>query len=466
MVLRNRLILFLFWVSIAYASRWFNGIILLVSDSYVLKHLFANHAQPFVTLFFAALIYFLSHDRITLNDIPKLISFKLLIVALIFMVIETIHFPNDYSLFKQFKYLFYSKLISSFLVCVLIIFIIEIVIKNVNKLYFIVHLIYIISFKAIGYMFMAVLLKEEVIPLFINNLIFNSSQAYESLAIIFVILFGYIHALDDWKKYMLIYVNALPMFFFECRGASLTFIIISIFFLIETFHRQLILKRKILLLTLLPLLFFSFLTLKGVAPLGITTFHSFVVNKGFSATMKNQEQIQIGKLYRNLSNLLGTRPKQIERYIGELSSDDSLQMNEQTVSAFSRIGTFMLGISTFIYHPILGIGSHNAYTLHVAGFGIHSLAPLILASYGMVGFLPLAIFCIFVIGKYTKETGDYLGMIFISSLIILFMTFINSFSWMYSFAVLFFYYAKSDNCFRCPISKEIYTSFLTLQRNP
>jgi hypothetical protein len=453
-VLRNRLILFLFWVSIAYASRWFNGIISLVSDSYVLEQLFANHAQPFVTLFFAALIYSLSHDRITLNDIHKLASFKLLIVALIFMVIEIIHFPNDYSFFKQFKYLFYSKLISSFLVCVIIIFIIEIFIKNFNKLHFIVHLIYIISFKAIAYMFIAVLLKEEVIPLFINNLIFNSSQAYESLAIIFVILFGYIHALDDWKKYLLIYVNALPMFFFECRGACLTFIIVSIFFLVETCYRQLILKRKMLLLTLLPLLFFSFLTLKGVAPLGITTFHQFV-NNSFSATVKNQEQMQVGKLIQAALGFSKYTSVGFKRDIRDISSaDDSLKMNERTLSAFSRIGTIILGLATFIHNPVFGIGSHNAYTLDVAGFGIHSLIPLILASYGLIGFLPLAFFCILVIGKYIKETGDYLGMIFISTLIILFMTFINSFSWIYSFVVLFFYYAKSDNRFRCPISKK------------
>jgi hypothetical protein len=450
---RNKVILFFFWVSIAYAAKWFNGIIFIVSDSYVLKHLFANYARPFVTLFFASLIYFLSYDRITLNDIPKLASFKLLIVALIFMVIEKIHFPNDYSFFQQFKYLFYSKLISSLLVCVIIIFIIEIFVKNFNKLYFIAHLIYIISFKAIVYMFIAVLLKVEVIPLFINNLIFNSSQAYESLAIIFLILFGYTHVEGDWKKYMLIYVNALPMFFFECRGASLIFIIVTIFFLIETFYRQLILNRKMLLLALLPLLFFSFFTIKGVAPLGITTFHRFVKG-GFSVKEKNPEQFQVGKFIQNVSEFLKYSSEIFKGDTSDVSSDDILEMNEGTLSAFSRMGTILLGLATFIHHPVFGIGSHNAYTLDVAGYGIHSLIPLILASYGMIGFFPLAIFCIFVIGKYVQETGDYSGMIFISTLIILFMTFINSFNWMYSFVVLFFYYAKSNNRFRCPISKK------------
>ena len=131
-----------------------------------------------------------------------------------------------------------------------------------------------------------------------------------------------------------------------------------------------------------------------------------------------------------------------------------MEMNEGTLSAFSRMATIILGLDTFIHHPILGIGSHNAYVLKVAGFGIHSLIPLILASYGIIGFFPLTIVCIFFLGKYIKETGDYSGMIFISTLTILFMTFMNSFSWMYSFVALFFYYTKSDSRFRCPILKK------------
>lgn len=457
---RNKLILLLFWVSIAYAAQWFNGIIFIVSHAYALNRIFANYARPFVTLIFAALIYFLSYERMKLNDIPKLASFKLLIVALIFMVIEIIHFPNDYSFLKQFKYLFYSKLISSLLVCVIIIFIIEIFIKNFNKLNFITHLIYIITFKAIVYMVIAVLLEEEIIPLWINNLVFNSSQAYESLAINILILFGYISVLDGWKKYILIYVNALPMFFFECRGASLTFIIVSIFFVIETFYRQLILKRKMLLFALLPLLVFSFLTLKGVAPLGITTFHR-LVKRSYSAKENNQMQIQVGRLIQNLFELLENSSINFRVDTRDLSPNDLLEMNEGTLSAFSRMGSIIFGIATFINHPVFGIGSHNAYALDVAGFGIHSLIPLILASYGIIGFVPLTIFCIFVISKYIKETGDYLGMTFISILIILFMAFVNSFSWMYSFVVLFFCYAKSDNRFQCPISKKYVRCFNT-----
>lgn len=467
---KNKFITVLLWISLVYSAQWINSCTRSILHDSILSYVFVYFAQPFVLASILILVYFLSSRKISLRDVPELASFWLFLVVIVWSFIEWYHLPDTYSMLRQFKFIFYSKLISSFMICCLLAAIFEISNVNIVNSRFPAYVMAVVSIKAVVLMFIAAFAIIGVIP-YCNNIIFNSSQAYESLALIFFVMMVFLFLLTRKQLCFFLIIGALPMFYFECRGASLIFVGIFLLFLAQFLIKKRSRTHKLVLLILTPFFLLSFLNTLEVTPLGITSIRNYikpkVINNNFVSNLPCRDRTQVGLLSISLVNYMRTGDNSLEAVLGnEPDVVESTVMTETTLSAYSRIGSIILGMKTFFRNPVLGIGSHAAYELHVAGYGIHSLIPLFLASYGLVGFIPFLIVCLFAIANYARKTENYLKMIAASFFVVSVMMLVNSFIWWYSFIYLFLccrqnnfnfelLHKKLSNCENCDVGHPV-----------
>jgi len=438
----------LLWISIIYASHWLNGLFLILTQDTPVKYLFMGFASPFIL--FMLLVFLLSvYNREIQKKVPFPIAMKFLIVPLIFIFIEAIHLPNSHTVFKKFRYIFYPEIISSSLEICLLVAIFELCLEKLKTQRFFHTLIKLLTLKTLIAIIIAEMAHADILPIKANEVIYNSGQAYESLTILLFLIFDKKISDNLRYKHFFVCMNALPMFIFLCRGATLIFSFVFIMYLIMICYRKTFINQRktLVVMSCIFLLAMGYLFSGiNVPRWGINVLRSQYRPSQLKGAEGRTQIKQLSSLISALLEKMKQKKLSDEIYIYNeygnfVLSDSEISINDSTSSAYSRIGTILLAFKHFIKHPIIGRGSYSAHLIKVEGFGIHSLIPLILVSYGLAGFLPFILFCLYLIKTSMNAINNHFRIITYSCYVVLVMTFINGFVWWFSLIIILLYYS-------------------------
>ncbi|MHC4183977.1 MAG: hypothetical protein ACYSR0_11585 [Planctomycetota bacterium] len=333
------------------------------------------------------------------------------------------------------KSVLWSKIVSSTLGGCILIAIFELAEDKIKTHRFIRTLVLLISIKAVIYMVLSFMDFLGILTLGGQELVYNYEQAYESLTVIFIILFHGKYSDKLPYKHLYLCLNALPMFFFDCRGALVSFLFLWGMYVIKVGFQKRFIYQKLTLIVISCIFLLGISQLLGSNILQVRFLASVVQEKRFLPTLSKmwsfgEKKEQVNFVWNQLGKL-GNDFEQNDLLI------DSPAITSKTLSAYSRIASIILALDYFIRHPVIGIGSHKAYSLRVKKlFGIHSYIPLLLASYGLFGFLPFLIFCALFTYKQIKCGINYLDIFVLYGYIMLIMAIGNQFIWWYSLLVV------------------------------
>jgi hypothetical protein len=364
------------------------------------------------------------------------IALPFLIVPMSFFIADIIHFAATNSGTASYivKSVLWSKIVSTTLAGCVLIAIFELTEDKIKTHRFIHTLVLLISIKAVIYMALSLMDFLGIFTLGGQELVYNYKQAYESLTVIFIILFYEKYSDKMPCKYLYLCLNVLPMLFFDCRGAQVCFL-----FLWGMYFMKIVAQKRFFYHKFASILISFFVIITVSQFLGAS-----ILQAKFLSSMVHEKKLllKLEKIWsfaeqREQLNFLRSKWSKMDRDSkqNEILRDNP-SIRSKTLSAYTRVKTIVLAMNEFMSHPFFGIGSHKAYSIRFMTDGIHSYIPLLLASYGSFGFLSVLTFCAIFTYQLIRLGITYLDIFVLYGYIMLVMALTNQFIWWYSLLVV------------------------------
>lgn len=398
----------------------------------------ASYARPLVTVLFA-LGAFLLADQVK----DSLIRMRWLLIifllsSITFPALDFIHAADNIAPIQLAKEFLYNKTFSTYLTAFFLLLATGILITRENVTQLLRAGIWTLAFSSFLSIVIWVIIRVGLITtddiLWTNN----NFQAYESVGLLFMLmLFPKQRPSAPWLAAILTMSAVLPVLH-SSRGAMLLAGYVCLIWTIRGWRGRECVAARERRLVLGALGISMVIIAFGVSGMWTTLLSENVaaprVAPSSSSAVPESERVGVTERLADIYRL-PTPPAQIN-----LLSNNEVSTSDDVVSAFSRLGTTLLAVKTFMSAPWLGIGIWDAYKLEVANSGIHGLVPLLMAAYGVWGFLPLLAF---VIAAWMVAVRAGCGTLLLHFVIIMFGLgmLLNIFAWWLGlvFAFCFFY---------------------------
>ena len=194
-------------------------------------------------------------------------------------------------------------------------------------------------------------------PIARADLLHSNSVAYGALFVLStIILYPTVVGLSKAWYYTFVAVNISAVLANQSRGANIAAVVF------------------------LSYLLFQHITLKKlmVGSLGGLTLVVMIANQV-------SLELVLGDSYQALSLVLDQIRDSYQNHEVQVVDSQGLVMQENSISAFSRIGSNYYSFLSFLDNPVIGIGQRAAYAIQVFGSGVHSFHFLLVNATGLFG---------------------------------------------------------------------------------
>jgi len=448
---------FLLWSVLVYGARWFDALAFQVLGKPVALCFFHHSRRVFWLFLLAGACWIVKRKRLCT-------SLWFLPVPVSFVLVEAYHdaYNQGFAFWNVLRHVIGIKMISSTLAGFALICFFELHRDEVTGDRFRRSLSAVISVKALILMAIAGLGAVDVLHLG-NEHIYNYSQAYESLTVLFLLLFFPPEGGNVFQRVLFV-LNSVSILFFECRGASVTFLLLFMVYCLGRIFRANGFERNRTLIPAATMALFTAIHCLGVNPIGVTVMERVHQGERFSSVMKEHVDWEVRK--RTFSRVFQfewrsspvsapgfsdgrdghsdeSNPPTLQR--GEGSKEcESVALAERYLtpaesraeSARNRVGVMVEALRAFVSSPIFGVGCDRAYGLKVGDDGLHSYLSLVLAAFGLCGLVPLGGFFVLQGVKTLKEGAGLLLTVASIGYLLAVMMFNNEFLWWYPLVLI------------------------------